>query len=34
MTPANAPATVTAQLLNQQGDKMTDVTVTAPFGGV
>ena len=28
--PANAPATVTAQLLNQQGDKMTDVTVTPP----
>jgi VWFA-related protein len=29
-TPANAPKTVTAQLLNQQGVKMTDVTVTPP----
>jgi VWFA-related protein len=28
--PANAPTKVTAQLLNQQGTKMTDVTVTPP----
>jgi len=28
--PANAPTTMTAQLLNQQGTKMTDVPVTAP----
>lgn len=28
--PAAAPTTVTAQLLNQQGTKMSDVTVTAP----
>ncbi len=30
--PANAPTTVTAQLLNQQGTKMIDVPVTAPAG--
>lgn len=29
-TPANAPTTVTAQLLNQQGTKMIDVPVIAP----
>jgi hypothetical protein len=29
-TPAHAPATVTAQLLNQQGTRMSDVTVTPP----
>ena len=28
--PGGAPPTVTAQLLNQQGTKMTDVPVTAP----
>lgn len=28
--PANAPVKVTAQLLNQQGTKMTDITVTPP----
>ena len=28
--PAGAPVTVTAQLLNQQGTKMSDVTVAAP----
>ncbi|HUQ86634.1 MAG TPA: VWA domain-containing protein, partial [Vicinamibacterales bacterium] len=28
--PASAPTTVTAQLLNQQGTKMTDIPVTAP----
>jgi VWFA-related protein len=28
--PADAPTKVTAQLLNQQGTKMTDITVTAP----
>jgi VWFA-related protein len=28
--PANAPTKVTAQLLNQQGTKMTDVAVTGP----
>ncbi|HEX6163594.1 MAG TPA: VWA domain-containing protein [Vicinamibacterales bacterium] len=28
--PASAPTKVTAQLLNQQGTKMTDITVTAP----
>jgi VWFA-related protein len=28
--PANAPTKVTAQLLNQQGTKMSDITVTAP----
>ncbi len=28
--PAGAPATLTARLLNQQGTKMTDVTVTPP----
>jgi VWFA-related protein len=28
--PANAPTTVTAQLLNQQGTKMMDIPVTAP----
>jgi VWFA-related protein len=28
--PANAPTKVTAQLLNQQGTKMTDIAVTAP----
>jgi hypothetical protein len=28
--PADAPTTVTAQLLNQQGTKMTDLPVTAP----
>ena len=31
--PANAPTTVTAQLLNQQGTKMSDVPVTAPTDG-
>jgi VWFA-related protein len=31
--PANAPAKVTAQLLNQQGTKMIDVPVTAPAEG-
>ena len=31
--PAAAPTTVTAQLLNQQGTKMTDVPVTAPAEG-
>jgi VWFA-related protein len=31
--PANAPTTVTAQLLNQQGTKMVDVPVTAPTEG-
>jgi len=29
-TPASAPATVTGELLNQQGDRMLDVTVTPP----
>jgi len=31
--PADAPTTVTAQLLNQQGTKMTDLPVTAPADG-
>ena len=31
--PAGAPTTVTAQLLNQQGTKMTDIPVTAPAEG-
>jgi VWFA-related protein len=31
--PANAPTTVTAQLLNQQGTKMSDLPVTAPTEG-
>ncbi|HEX8031216.1 MAG TPA: hypothetical protein VF491_22260, partial [Vicinamibacterales bacterium] len=31
--PANAPTTVTAQLLNQQGTKMSDVAVIAPTDG-
>ena len=31
--PANAPTTVTAQLLNQQGVKMSDIPVTAPTDG-
>ncbi len=31
--PANAPAKVTAQLLNQQGTKMADVPVTPPADG-
>ena len=31
--PAAAPTTVTAQLLNQQGTKMTDIPVTAPTEG-
>ena len=31
--PADAPTTVTAQLLNQQGTKMIDVPVTAPADG-
>ena len=31
--PAAAPTQVTAQLLNQQGTKMTDITVTAPTDG-
>ena len=31
--PAAAPTTVTAQLLNQQGTKMTDLPVTAPTEG-
>ncbi len=30
LSPGSTPATVTAQLLNQQGSKMTDVAVTAP----
>jgi VWFA-related protein len=30
--PASAPTKVTAQLLNQQGDRMADVTVTPPAG--
>ncbi|HWI18558.1 MAG TPA: hypothetical protein VNT81_12475, partial [Vicinamibacterales bacterium] len=31
--PANAPTTVTAQLLNSQGTKMSDLTVTGPAEG-
>lgn len=31
-TPAAAPATVTVRLLNQQGAKMTDITVAPPAG--
>jgi hypothetical protein len=31
--PANAPTTVTGQLLNQQGTKMTDLQITAPAEG-
>ena len=31
--PANAPAKVTAQLLNQQGTRMIDIPVTAPTEG-
>ena len=31
--PANAPTTVSAQLLNQQGTKMTDIPVIAPTEG-
>jgi VWFA-related protein len=31
--PASAPTKVTAQLLNQQGGKMTDIPVTAPTEG-
>ena len=31
--PADAPTRVTAQLLNQQGTKMTDIPVTAPAAG-
>ena len=31
--PAGAPTNVTAQLLNQQGAKMTDIPVTAPSAG-
>jgi VWFA-related protein len=31
--PANAPTKVTAQLLNQQGTRMTDIPVTAPTAG-
>ena len=31
--PANAPAKVTAQLLNQQGTRMTDIPVTPPTEG-
>ena len=31
--PANAPTKVTAQLLNQQGTKMTDIAVTPPTEG-
>jgi VWFA-related protein len=31
--PANAPTTVTAQLLNQQGGKMSDIPVAAPAEG-
>jgi hypothetical protein len=31
--PANAPTTLTAQLLNQQGTKMSDVPVIAPTDG-
>ena len=31
--PASAPTTVTAQLLNQQGTKMTDIPVAAPAAG-
>jgi VWFA-related protein len=30
LAPAGAPLTTTAQLLNQQGTKMTDISVTAP----
>lgn len=32
-SPANAPAQVTVQLLNQQGTKMADIPVTAPAEG-